>query len=90
MECLQNPRILASYRPFALRKQLDSNGVMMDLDTKYQYGHTMEYLWMQSPLRLAAHLPLNYFAAGVSVRIATPNLRNASNSSFGLSLDCSL
>ena len=48
MECLQNPRILASYRPFALRKQLDSNGVMMDHDTEYRYGHTnghtMEYL----------------------------------------------
>ena len=43
MECLQNPRILASYRPFALRKQLDSNGVMMDRDTEYRYGHTMEY-----------------------------------------------
>ena len=44
MECLQNPRILASYRPFALRKQLDSNGVMMDHDTEYLNGHTMEYL----------------------------------------------
>ena len=44
MECLQNPRILASYRPFALRKQLDSNGVMMNHDTDYLNGRTMEYL----------------------------------------------